>query len=161
LRALIHSQFFHLKKKLYYYRKHGASLTNGINSSNDKNQLWKNNLKTMYSNFYLLVTGGGNEEIATFFAKRLSCQKIPFEWFVVNRDLISDFKTKLKQNNNFSNGDLVEAVFLKKTIEAMIQDKDYKTNLSKSIFILKKYTRFLDKKDLKTMIKYSFFKTNK
>lgn len=161
LRALIHSKFFHLKKKLYYYRKHGDSLTNGINSCNDKKLLWANNLQTMYANFCLLVNEKENNGIATFLAKRLSYQKIPFIWFVENRDLISDFKIKLKQNSNFSNGNLIEMVFLKKTIEAMIQDRDYKTNLSKSIFILKKYARFVDKSDLKTMIKYSFFKTIK
>lgn len=162
LRALIHSQFFHLKKKLYYYRTHEDSLTNGINSSNDKKQLWKNNLKTMYANFCLLVSGAENEEIGIYLAKRLSNQKIPFAWFVDKHQLISDFKVKLKQNINFSSdGDLIEKIFLKKIIEAMIQDSDYKTNLAKSIFIFRKYARFADKNDLKTMIKYSFFKTNK
>lgn len=161
LRALIHSQFFHLKKKLYYYRKHGDSLTNAINLSIDKKQLWKDNLKRMYSNFCMLISEKSNEEIATYLANRLSYQKIPFDWFIKKQDLISDFKFKLKQNGNFSNGDLIEKVFLKKTIEAMIHYEGYKTNLLKSIFIFKMYGRFMDKNDIKTMIKYSFFKINK
>lgn len=160
LRALIHSQFFHLKKKLYYYRKHGDSLTNVINLSKYKKQLWKDNLKIMYTNFCMLINKKENEEIGIYLAKRLSYQNISFEWFIKKQDLISDFKFKLKQNRNFSNGDLIEKVFLKKTIEAMIQDKEYKTNFLKSIFIIRKYMRFMDKNDIKTIIKYSFFKYN-
>lgn len=158
LRAIIHSQFFHLKKKLYYYRKHGDSLTNIINLSKDKKQLWKDNLKIMYTNFCMLINEKENEEIGIYLAKRLSSQNISFEWFVKKQDLIFDFKFKLKQNRNFSNGDLIEKVFLKKTIEAMIQDKEYKTNLLKSIFIIRKYARFMDMNDVKTIIKYSFLR---
>lgn len=161
LRALISNKFFHLKKKLYYYRKHEGSLTSAISLSKNKKQLWKDNLKTMYINFCLLIGEKEKEEIGIYLAKRLSFQMISFEWFVTNQDLISNFKYKLKRNINFSNEELIEKVFLKKTIEAMINDKDYKSNLSKSIFIVKKYARFMDKNDIKTIIKYAFLKTNK
>lgn len=161
LRALVHSQFYQLKKKLYYYRKHEDSLTHQIKFTKEAKDLWKENLKKMFANFCLLIEGKENDEMAMFLSKRLSYQNISFEWFVENHNLIIDFKHKLKQNINFSKGNSIEKVFLKKTIEAMVQDKEYKTYLSKSLFILKKYARFVDKNDLKTMIKYSFFKVNK
>lgn len=158
LRALVHSQFYQLKKKLYYYRKHEDSLTHQIKFTKEAKELWKENLKKMFANFCLLIEGKDNDEMATYLAKRLSYQNISFEWFVKNHNLITDFKHKLKQNINFSKENSIEKVFLKRTIEAMVQDKGYKTNLSNSLFIFKKYTGFIDKNDLKTMIKYSFFK---
>lgn len=158
LRAAIHSRFLHIKSKLYYYRKHGDTLTYEIKNNQEVKQLWKENLKKMYANFCSSISENGNEEIAVFLTQRLSYQKITFGWFVNNHKLITDFKFKLNQNPNFSNSELVEKVFLKQTIAAMVQDSLNKSYIKNSIFIFKKYFRHMVKNDYKTLIKYSFFK---
>jgi glycosyltransferase involved in cell wall biosynthesis len=158
LRALVHSQFYHLKEKLYFYRKHGGSLTNQINTSEDKKELWKANLKMMYVNFCLLLGQKQNEVIATYLAGRLSYQKTPFVWFRINHSLVVDFKTNLNQNINFSKNNSIEKAFLEKTIEALRQDVTEKSKLSNVFFILKKYGMILGKNHLKSLVKYLLYK---
>jgi glycosyltransferase involved in cell wall biosynthesis len=159
LRALVHSQFYHLEEKLYFYRKHGNSLTSEINTSEDKKELWKANLKLMYANFCLLLGQKQNEEIATYLARRLSYQQIPFEWFVVNNEIITDFKYKLKQNINFThNSFLIEKAFLEKTLEALRLDLSGQSKLINVFFVLKNYGRVLRKNDLKQLVVFFFFK---
>lgn len=158
LRAISHSQYSQLKKNLYKYRKHEQSLTNVIATNEIINQRWRENVNTMYLNFCKTILSIGSEEIATLLSKKLTHQKIDFDWIIQNNYRIVNFKAKLQHNVNFLNGALMESVFLKKTIEIMTVDQNFKSNLSKSLFIVKNYTRVLDKKDVKTLIKYSFFK---
>lgn len=158
LRAILHSRYIQVKKNLYKYRKHEQSLTNEIATNEVKNQLWTENVKTMYANFCKTISGQNNEEIAELLSKKLTHKKIDFDWIIKNNDKIVNFKAKLQQNVNFLNGALMESVFLKKTIEIMVSDQNNKINFLKSLFIIKKYARVLDKNDVKTLIKYSFFK---
>jgi glycosyltransferase involved in cell wall biosynthesis len=158
LRAVPHSRYSQIKKQLYNYRKHDQSLTNQITTNDKKNELWKENVNRMYENFCKTILSTDYDKISELLSKSLTHQKIDFEWFINNNVDIQNFKTKLLQNQNFVNGILTEKVFLKKTIEVMVSDQNYKSNFSKSIFIVKKYARFLDKNGFKTLIKYSFFK---
>ena len=158
LRATIHSRYFHVKKNLYNYRKHEASLTRKIIENKNDNLVWRENLKNMYDNFSNKILGGNYENISEMLFKNLTYQKIDFEWMVINNNEIQNFKAKLKQNQNFSDVILIEKVFLDKIIEIMVLDQNGKSNFSKSIFIVKKYAKVLYKNAIKTLIKYSFFK---
>lgn len=158
LRAVSHSRYSQVKKTLYNYRKHGESLTSQIATNNKKKEIWKENINKMYANFCKTIVATDNGKISELFSKNLNYQKIDFEWLVDNDIEIQNFKRILRQNQNFLEGKLVEKVFLKKTIEIMTTDQNYKSNFSKSLFILKRYARFLDNNAIKTLIKYSFFK---
>lgn len=161
LRAIEHSYYCKLKVNLYRYRKHGQSLTNLIVTTDDKNQLWKENVHKMYTNFCKTIAGKDNDEMAVFLSRKLTHQKVDFHWIVSNNDEIVNFKAKLQQNVNFSNVLLLERVFLKKTIEIMTVEQNFKNNFSRSLFIIKKYVRVFDKNTIKTLIKYSFFRYSK
>lgn len=161
LRAISHSYYAQVKKNLYRYRKHEQSLTNLIATTELKNQLWKENVHKMYTDFCKTITGIDDEEMAVFLSKKLIHQKIDFDWIVNNNDIIVNFKAKLQQNINFWTSGLIEKVFLKKTVEIMTADQHFKSNFSRSLFIIKKYAKVLDKNTIKTLIKYSFFKYSK
>ncbi|MBP1224014.1 glycosyltransferase [Flavobacterium sp. 1355] len=158
LRAAVHSKFNHINRSLYNYRKHEESLTNQITVDSEKNILWKKNLKAMFLSFWENFVKINYSEMAEFSTKFLWFEKIEFDWLVANNDKIKEVKAEIKKNQNFSNKLLTEKVFLKKTIEVMINEKDTKRNFSRSAFIIKNYAKALDKNALKTLIKYSFFK---
>lgn len=158
LRAIAHSRFYQLRKKLYNYRKHDTSLTHQIAVNDEMKQLWNENVTKMYSNFSKKFLDADYFIMAEFLAKLLNYQKIPFEWIIKNESIINQFKQNLSQNINFQNKNVIEKIFLDKIIYAMIIDQGLKTNLSKSFYILRRYGLFLDKKSIKTLIKYSFFK---
>lgn len=158
LRAISHSRYYHVKKKLYSYRTHGGSLTNQINVDFQKNQLFIENVSKMYFDFCKNIMEDEFVEISEMFSRNLTYQKMSFGWIVLNNQVIKNFKVKLLQNQNFTSVSLVEKVFLKKIIEVMVLDQYYKTNFLKSLFIIKEYASFLSKNDVKTLIKYSFFK---
>lgn len=158
LRAVSHSRYSQVKKTLYNYRKHGENLTSQIATNNKKKEIWKENVNKMYVNFCKTIVTTDDSKISELFSKSLTYQKINFEWLVNNDIEIQNFKRILRQNQNFLKKELVEKVFLKKTIEIMTTDHKYKSNFLKSLFILKRYARSLDKNDIKTLIKYSFFK---
>ncbi|MFE3846685.1 glycosyltransferase family 2 protein [Flavobacterium sp. LB3P45] len=158
LRAIAHSRFYQLRKKLYNYRKHDTSLTHQIAFNDEKKQVWNENVVKMYDGFSKTFVKTDYLIISEFLAKSLNYQKIPFEWIIENESIIDQFKQKLSQNVNFQNKDVIEKIFLSKIIYLMTIDQGLKTNLSKSFYIVKKYGLFLDKKAIKTLIKYSFFK---
>jgi glycosyltransferase involved in cell wall biosynthesis len=158
LRAITHSRFYQLRKKLYNYRKHDTSLTHQIAFNDEKKQIWNKSVIKMYENFSKAFLKTDYLIMAGFLSKSLNYQKIPFDWVVKNESLINQFKQKLSQNINFPNKRVIEKIFLNKIVHLMVLDKGVKTNLSKSFYIVKKYGLFLDKKAIKTLIKYSFFK---
>lgn len=158
LRAIIHSRFYQLRKKLYRYRKHDSSLTHQIAVDNEKKQIFNESLIKMYDSFSKTLLEKDYLIIREFLSKSLTYQKIPFEWIIENESVINQFKKKLSQNINFHNKNAIEKVFLNKIVHLMVLDQGTKTNLSKSFYIVKKYGFFLDKKAIKTLIKYSFFK---
>jgi glycosyltransferase involved in cell wall biosynthesis len=158
LRAAVHSRYFHLKKSLYNYRKHDESLTRRIFDNAVDNVLWMENVKKMYAHFCKTISEDNYLFVAEWLFKNLTYQLIDFDWIVKNHKNTSSFKAKLKQNQNFSNGNLIEKIFLEKTIEIMVADQEGKSNFLKSIFIIKKYVKVLYKNAFKTLIKYSFFK---
>ncbi|TDE04581.1 glycosyltransferase family 2 protein [Flavobacterium hiemivividum] len=155
LRAMIHSKFYQVNEKLYFYRKHEDSLTHQIKFTKDAKRLWKDNLKKMFANYCVLIEGNENEEIASFLAKRMSYQQIPFDWWVQNHKLISKFKNKLKCNVNFiSDNTLIEKAFFNKTIEALRQDVSNNSRFLNALFIIRKYSSVLNGKGIKAMIKH-------
>lgn len=158
LRATVHSRYFHLKKSLYKYRKHEESLTRRIFDNPIDNLLWIENVKKMYAHFCKTISEDNYLFVAEWLFKNLTYQLIDFDWIVENHKNTFSFKAKLKQNQNFSNGNLIEKIFLEKTIEIMVADQEGKSNFLKSIFIIKKYAKVLYKNAFKTLIKYSFFK---
>lgn len=158
LRAIAHSRFYQIKKKLYQYRKHDTSLTHQIAFNNDKKQLFSENVIKMNNEFSNLFLTSDYLIMGDFLSKSLTYQKIPFEWIIDNESVINEFKNNLSQNINFPNKRVIEKIFLNKIVHLMVLDKGVKTNLSKSFYIVKKYGLFLDKKAIKTLIKYSFFK---
>ena len=158
LRAITHSRFYQLRKKLYRYRKHNTSLTHQIAVDNEKKQIFIENVIKMYNDFSKIFLENDYLIMGDFLYKSLTYQKNPFEWIIDNERVINLFKQKLSHNINFQNKNVIEKVFLNKIVHLMVLDKGMKTNLSKSFYIVKKYGRFLDKKAVKTLIKYSFFK---
>lgn len=158
LRAVVHSRFCQTKKILYNYRKHDESLTNQIATDSTKKDIWKANINKMYNNFCFEILKDKNNGIATLLFKSLIYEKIDFEWLRKKDNEIHHFKKILKQNANFSNGEFIEKVFLKHTIEIMTKEQNFKNNFLRSVFIVKKYGKFMNKNDFKTLIKYSFFK---
>ena len=158
LRASIHSKFYQINQSLYNYRKHEESLTNQIIVDSEKNTLWKKNIKAMFLDFWGSFVKNNYAEIAELSTKILLFEKIEFDWIIANNNKIKVIKAEMKKNQNFSNELLTEKVFLKKSIEVMINEKETKTNFSKSVFIIKNYTKALDKNAVKTLIKYSFLK---
>lgn len=156
LRAIIHSRYSRVKKCLYNYRKHNQSLTYQIATNDKKNELWKGNINKMYANFFKTIVDTKEGDISELFSKSLKHQQIDFKWLIKNDIKIQNFKRILKKNQNFSNGKLIEKVFMKRAIEIMITDNNHKNNLLKSLFIFKKYAQVLNKNDMKTLIKYSF-----
>ncbi|MHC0442737.1 glycosyltransferase family 2 protein [Flavobacterium sp. 3-210] len=158
LRAVLHSKFYQVNQSLYNYRKHETSLTNQINVDDAKNILWKNNIKEMFLAFWKKFLKNNYSEMAELSIKLLLFEKIEFDWLIINNIKIKNIKSEIKKNQNFSNKKNVEKVFLQKTIEVMINEKDVKRNLSRSIFIIKNYINSIDKNTVKTLIKYSFFK---
>lgn len=158
LKSIVHSQFFHLKKKIYNYRKHGASLTYQIAYDDEKKRLFNKNVIKMYDAFSKIYLEKDYILIRDFLAKSLSYQMIPFDWIKNNELIIDKFKDSLSKNINFKNRKAIEKIFLSKSIELLILDQGSESNFSKSLYIIKKYGLFLDKKSIKTLIKYSFFK---
>ncbi|MGO4819485.1 glycosyltransferase family 2 protein [Flavobacterium sp. W22_SRS_FP1] len=158
LRAISHSRFYQLRKKLYCYRKHDTSLTHQIAFDNEKKQIFNESVIKMYDSFSKTLLKKDCLIIREFLTKSLTYQKIPFEWIIENESVINQFKQELSHNINFQNKNVIEKIFLDKIVHLMILDKGVKTNLSKSFYIVKKYGLFLDKKAIKTLIKYSFFK---
>lgn len=158
LRAIGHSRFYQIKKKLYRYRKHDTSLTHQIANNNEKKQIFIENVIKMYIDFSKIFLETDYLIVAEFLAKSLNYQKIPFEWIIKNESIINQFKQNLSRNINFQNKTAIEKIFLDKIIYIMTMDQGLKNNLSKSFYIVKKYGLFLDKKAIKTLIKYSFFK---
>jgi glycosyltransferase involved in cell wall biosynthesis len=158
LRAIAHSRFYQIKKKLYQYRKHDTSLTHQIAFNDDKKQLFSENVIKMNNEFSNLFLSSDYLIMGDFLSKSLTYQKIPFEWVIKNESIINQFKENLSQNINFRNKDIIEKIFLDKIVHLMVMDNGLKTNLSKSFYIVKKYGLFLNKKAVKTLIKYSFFK---
>lgn len=161
LRAISHSYFYHVKKRLYNYRKHGASLTNQIRVDIQINRLFSENVGKMYFDFCKTILEEESNEISNLFLNILTHQKISFGWVVNHNTEIQKFKSKLIENQNFISLTLLEKVFLKKIIEIMVVDRQNNFNFSNLLFLIKKYFRFLEKNDVKTLIKYSFFKKNK
>jgi glycosyltransferase involved in cell wall biosynthesis len=158
LRAIAHSHFYQLRKKMYQYRKHDTSLTHQIAVNAEMKQLWNENSIKIYDSFSKGFLAKDNLIMADFLAKSLNYQKIPFEWIVKNESSINEFKQNLSQNINFQNKTAIEKIFLEKIIYIMTIDQGLKSNLSKSFYIVKKHALFLDKKAIKTLIKYSFIK---
>jgi glycosyltransferase involved in cell wall biosynthesis len=158
LRAISHSRFYQLRKKLYQYRKHDTSLTHQIAFNDEKKEIWNENVTKMYSHFSETFLEKDFVVISDFLSKSLNYQKMPFEWIVKNERVINLFKKNLSMNGNFQNKIAIEKMFLDKIIYIMTLDQGLQTNLSKSFYIVKKHGLFLDKKAIKTLIKYSFFK---
>lgn len=158
LRAIEHSRFFQLEKKLYKYRKHDTSLTHQIAVNNEMKQIWNENVTKMYINFSKTFLNTDYLIMAEFLAKSLNYQKITFDWIEKNESIIDQFKQNLSNNINFQSKNVIEKIFLDKIIYIMTLDNSLKSNLSKSYYIVKKYGLYLDKKAIKTLIKYSFFK---
>ena len=160
LRAIIHSKYSHLNKTLYNYRKHENSLTNQIYINDEKEKIFLQNIKKMYDNFCFLIMDRQNTILSEFCTNVMTHQKIEFNWIIKNDLVLKMFKKQLLLNNNFINKILLERVFLNKTIQIMINQKDSQIYLIKSLYIIKKYLFFLDKNSIKTLIKYSFFNTH-
>ncbi|RKS13352.1 glycosyltransferase [Flavobacterium sp. 120] len=158
LRAIAHSRFYQLRKKLYRYRKHDSSLTHQIAVDNEKKQIFNESVIKMYDSFSKTLLEKDYLIIREFLSKSLTYQKITFKWIIDNESVINEFKQQLSHNINFQNKNTIEKVFLNKIVHLMVLDQGTKTNLSKSFYIVKKYGFFLDKKAIKTLIKYSFFK---
>jgi len=158
LRASIHSKFYQINQSLYNYRKHEQSLTNQIIVDPEKNNLWKKNVKAMFLSFWNSFLKVNHFEMAEFSSKFLLFEKIEFDWIIANNEKINEVKTEIKKNQNFSNKLLIEKLLLKKIIEVMIKEKNFKRNFSRSVFIITNYAKALDKNSIKTLIKYSFFK---
>lgn len=157
LRASLHSKYYKLDQFLYNYRKHEDSLTNQINTVNDKQILWLKNIGTMYlefsrnfldTNFYIF------SELQT---KLLTFQQLKFDWIIKNYSTIKQFQENISKNKNFHKI-ATGKVFLNQLIIVMAGDSDSKKNKYNCFFILKNYYSFLDKNSIKTLIKYSFFK---
>lgn len=157
LRSVLHSSYGHVKKTLYYYRKHSGSLTNQILTNDSKTKLWKENISKMYVNFCKILVVTDYDKVSELLSNNLTHQKIDLEWIKNNHFEIQNFKLKLTQNPNFGNSALVEKVFLEKVIKIMVSDQSHKNNFSRLLFIVKKYGIVLDKRAIKTLIKYSFF----
>jgi glycosyltransferase involved in cell wall biosynthesis len=155
LRASLHSRFYQLQKRLYNYRIHQGSLTNNISTDVNKYNLFKINLKKMYSNFSKMILTQESDIISDLQTKVITHQKIYFSWIKKNNLIIKEFKNNLIQNENFANSKIVEKVFLDRVVHVMILDKNY---FFKSLFIISNYYKVLDKNTIKTLIKYSFFK---
>ncbi|WP_367773695.1 glycosyltransferase [Flavobacterium sp. WC2421] len=158
LRAISHSRFYQLRKKLYQYRKHDSSLTHQIAFNDEKKEIWNESVIKMYDSFSNAFMEKDHLIIREFLSKSLNYQKMPFEWIVKNERVINLFKKNLSMNGNFQNKNAIEKIFLDKIIYIMTLDQGLQTNLSKSFYIVKKHGLFLDKKAIKTLIKYSFFK---
>lgn len=158
LRAALHSKFYQINQFLYNYRKHKESLTSQINVDNAKNILFKKNTEAMFLTFWKKFLKINYSEMAELSTRLLFFEKIEFDWLIVNNNKIKNIKAEIKKNKNFSNKIIVEKVFLQKTIEVMITEKDTKRNFSRAIFIIRNYINALDKNSVKTLIKYSFFK---
>lgn len=158
LRASFHSKFFHLKKTLYNYRKHDKSLTHQIVYDDEKNKIWKDNVKKMYTNFYKRLLINDFSEISKFATDNLTKQNVSFDWFRDNTGGLLMISKKLIRNINFSNTKLLNKVFLNKTVQIMKDNEDNKSNFLKSIFIIQNYLTMLDITILKILIEYSFFK---
>ncbi|TDE28049.1 glycosyltransferase family 2 protein [Flavobacterium ranwuense] len=157
LRSVLHSSYSHVKKTLYYYRKHSESLTNQIITNDNENKLWKENINKMYVNFCKIIMVTDYDKVSELLSNNLTHQKIDLEWIINNHFEIQNFKMKLKQNQNFGKNVLIEKVFLEMIIKVMISDHNHKNNFLRLVFIVKKYASSLDKKNIKTLIKYSFF----
>ncbi|APY10005.1 hypothetical protein BWZ22_01535 [Seonamhaeicola sp. S2-3] len=154
LRALVHSKYTHVNKLLYNYRKHENSLTNQIHVDTEKFNLYRENLKTMYANFWELICSKENTFITEFCLKVLTHQKINFKTVVLNHKSINAVQEDLMKNSNFSSISELKRVFLRQLIILIVNQKDG-SNLSKILFVFRKYFFVLDMPSFKTLVKYS------
>lgn len=157
IRAFKHSKYKHLHKSFYKYRTHEDSLSSGIKFNDEKQKLWKENCSKMYSGFFASYLDN-YKGITDIFTNKLTAQYIDFSSLKKESKNIDILKTKLKENINIRSAKMIESVFLKQSIEIMVNSQNGKSNLSKCMFIAKKYISVLDKNSVKTLIKYSFFK---
>ncbi len=158
LRASLHSRFYHVENNLYKYRLHDESLTNDISVNEERNRLWKTNIRTMYEGFSKTISNEDYLIIADFQTKILTHQKIDFDWVKNNLIKIKSFTKKITSFTNYSNRKRVEKVFLKQIVHVYISNNKTQRGFLKSFYIIRKYINALDKNTLKTLIKYSFFK---
>ena len=158
LRAILHSKYYKLDQFLYNYRKHENSLTNQINTVNDKQILWLNNIGTMYLEFSRNFSDSNFQVFSELQIKVLTFQKLKFDWIIKNYSTIKKFQENISKNSNFQNKTATGKVFLNQLIMLMVSDFDSKKSKYYCFFILKNYYSFLDKNSVKTLIKYSFFK---
>lgn len=157
LRAFFHSKFIHVDKFLYKYRIHENSLTNDISKDHVKNGLWKENCKKMFSEIFSKLLEN-SDRIATIFSSKLTYDYIDFNLLIQENPTIILLKEKLKNNPNMKKYRCINSLFLKMSIEIMINNQDKNKNIRKCYFILKNYFYCMDKNSFKTLIKYSFFK---
>lgn len=158
LRAILHSNYYKLDQFLYNYRKHEDSLTNQINTVNDKKNLWHKNISTMYFEFSRNFLDSNFQVFSELQTKLLTFQQLKFDWIIKNYSTIKQFQENISKNKNFQNNTATGKVFLNQLIVLMAGDSDYKKNRYNCFFIFKNYYSFLDKNSIKTLIKHSFFK---
>lgn len=154
LRAAVHSKYTHVKKMLYNYRKHENSLTNQIHVDTEKSNLYIENLKKMYTNFWQLITNTDNSFISELCIKIKTYQKIDFRWIMKNHNCVGAIQQELMKNSNFSNKHRLKNAFLKQLITLIINQKNT-PNFFKIFFLFRKYFFFLDMQSFKTLVKYS------
>jgi glycosyltransferase involved in cell wall biosynthesis len=158
LRAILHSRFIQIKNVLYNYRKHENSLTNQIAISDQKKSSWIENVNIMYLNFWQIFLKSNYIEMAELSTKSLTHQPIDLKWLISNNEIIIESKVIIKQNQNFKKGELLEKVFLKKTIDAMILIESDSFSFSKIFFVIKNYAAYLDINTIKRIIKFFMLK---
>ena len=158
LRAILHSKYYKLDHFLYNYRKHEDSLTNQINTVNDKKILWHKNIGIMYLEFSKNFLDSNFLIFSELQTKLLTFQELKFDWIIKNYYTIKQFQENISKNKNFQNKKATGKVFLNQLIILMAGDSDSKKNRYNCFFLFKNYYSFLDKNSIKTLTKYSFFK---
>lgn len=158
LRASLHSKFYQLKKNLYNYRLHVDSLTNSISFDDNRNKLYRDNVRKMFSSFVKTILGEEVSVMVDFQTNILTHQKIEFSWLKKNKEVFFRFIKSINNYPNYRNNKTLKKVFLDKMTYVLVLNSKRKYNIQRSMFIVMHFYNVLDFNTVKTLIKYSFFK---
>ena len=151
LRAFMKFKFFHVKQYLYNYLLQSESLTNQINISESKRNLWLENISLLYNQF-LNNIGISNSDITDFFKSNLTFEVYDFNFIISNYSIFQEIEKQFLKTPNYKTKRRLKKAIIK---QFKFKMTSHNTNSNKMhiYFLLRKYWFYFSINDFKFVIK--------